>query len=112
MKEKKENKNYFNAKVEEDINRLKEDLAGNEDEILERIGSDKAFILRKLIHQEKVNSVFKPQSPKVSDTRKLQIKRSLEPINRKAIRYDVSSTYNSRRYNIVSKLKMQRNTKL
>ena len=105
LKEKKENKNYFNAKVEEDINRLKEDLAGNEDEILERIGSDKAFILRKLIHQEKVNSVFKPQSPKVSDTRKLQIKRSLEPINRKAIRYDVSSTYNSRRYNIVSKLK-------
>ena len=105
LEEKKEQKNYFNAKVEEDINRLKEDLAGNEDEILERIENDKAFILRKVIHQEKVKSVFKPQSPKVNDTKKLQLKKSLEPINRKAIRYDVSSTYNSRRYNIVSKMK-------
>ena len=105
LENKKKEKNYFNAKVEEDLNRLKEDLTGNEDEILERIENDKTFILRKLILQEKVNSVFKPQSPKLNDQKRLLIKKSLEPINRKAIRYDVSSTYNSRRYNIVSKVK-------
>ena len=37
LENKKKEKNYFNAKVEEDLNRLKEDLTGNEDEILERI---------------------------------------------------------------------------
>ena len=33
----KENNNYFNAKIEEEINRLREDLTPNKEEILKRI---------------------------------------------------------------------------
>ena len=101
-------KNYFNAKIEEDINRLKEDLTGNEEEIYNKIENNKAFIQRKQIHQEKVNSVFKTSGiNKPIDTKNMKINKgnSLEPLAHKAIRYDIKSGYNTRRYNIVAKNK-------
>ena len=52
--ERKKKKNFVNPKIEEDINRLKEDLTGNESEIYNKVQNDQAFIIRKQIHQEKV----------------------------------------------------------
>ena len=46
----------INSKIEEDLNRLKEILAGNKREIYNKVQSDKSFILKKQIHQEKVNN--------------------------------------------------------
>ena len=109
-KTQKEKNKYFNARVEEEINRLKEDLTGNEEEIYSKVEYEKTFIQKKQVHQEKVNSVFNVKSfSKASDTKKLKFKKgtSLEPlnINRKAIRYDVRSGYNTRRMNIIAKNK-------
>ena len=58
----KSTKNYFNAKVEEDINRLKDDLTGNENEIYIKVDNEKTFIQKKQVHQEKVNSIFNTKS--------------------------------------------------
>ena len=101
----KKNNNYFNAKIEEEINRLNEDLAGNEEDIYNKVESKKAFIIKKQIHQEKVNSVFKISS--TGDSNKLKIKKgsSFDPLIQKAIRYDVKSGYQKRRINIVAKMK-------
>ena len=52
----KNTNNYFNAKIEEEINRLREDLSGSEEEIIKRIETDSAFIIKKLIHNEKINN--------------------------------------------------------
>ena len=108
--EKKKKKNYMNPKIEEDIKRIKEDLTGNETEIYNKVQSDQAFIIRKQIHQEKVNSVFKISDinkPQENKNIKMKLKKgnSLEPLTMKAIRYNVSSGYNSRRMNIVAKNK-------
>ena len=109
--EKKKKKNYMNPKIEEDIKRIKEDLTGNETEIYNKVQSDQAFIIRKQIHQEKVNSIFKipdinkPQQENKNKKMKLKKGNSLEPLTMKAIRYNVSSGYNSRRMNIVAKNK-------
>ena len=106
----KKNNNYCNPKIEEDINRLKDDLKGNEEEIYNKVENNKAFIQRNQIHQEKVNSVFKIPSinkPYEAITMKFKKGSSLEPITRKAIRYDVKSGYNIRRMNIVAKNKNQ-----
>ena len=107
--EKKKN-NYFNAKVEEDISRIKDDLTGNTEEIYNKVQYEKAFIQKKQIHQEKVNSVFNTKSltrPNVNEIKNMKLKKgtSLEPFNRKAIRYDIRSGYNTRRLNIVAKNK-------
>ena len=101
----KKEKNFINPKVEEDIKRLKEDLTGNETEIYNKVQTDQAFIIRKQIHQEKVNNVFK--TPVLNKPQKMKLKKgnSLEPLALKAIRYDVRSGYNSRRMNIVAKNK-------
>jgi hypothetical protein len=84
--EKTKNK-YFNAKIEEEINRLSEDLTGNEEEMYKKVEDEKAFIQKKQKHQDKVNEVFK-----IGDSHKLKLKKgvSLEPLNQKAIRYDVN----------------------
>ena len=106
--DKKKKKNYINPKIEEDLNRLKEDLTGNETEIYNKVQNDQSFILKKQIHQEKVNNIFKtPLLNKPKDATKLKLKKgnSLEPLTMKAIRYDVRSGYNSRRMNIVAKNK-------
>ena len=105
--EQKKKNNYFNAKVEEDINRLKDDLTGNENEIYIKVDNEKTFIQKKQVHQEKVNSVFNTKSLTKANDPKLKLKKgtSLEPLTRKAIRYDVRSGYNSRRLNIVAKNK-------
>jgi hypothetical protein len=100
--DKKKKKNYLNPKIEEDIKRLKEDLTGNETEIYNKVQNDQAFIIRKQIHQEKVNNIFKVPGKKM----KLKKGNSLEPLSMKAIRYDVRSGYNSRRMNIVAKNKI------
>ena len=100
--DKKKKKNYLNPKIEEDIKRLKDDLTGNESEIYNKVQNDQAFIIRKQIHQEKVNNVFKIPGKKM----KLKKGNSLEPLTMKAIRYDVRSGYNSRRMNIVAKNKI------
>ena len=100
--DKKKKKNYINPKIEEDIKRLKDDLTGNESEIYNKVQNDQAFIIRKQIHQEKVNNVFKIPGKKM----KLKKGNSLEPLTMKAIRYDVRSGYNSRRMNIVAKNKI------
>ena len=101
----KKEKNFINPKVEEDIKRLKEDLTGNETEIYNKVQTDQAFIIRKQIHQEKVNSIVK--TPVLNKPQKMKLKKgnSLEPLTLKAIRYDVRSGYNSRRMNIVAKNK-------
>ena len=101
----KKEKNFINPKVEEDIKRLKEDLTGNETEIYNKVQTDQAFIIRKQIHQEKVNSIMK--TPVLNKPQKMKLKKgnSLEPLTLKAIRYDVRSGYNSRRMNIVAKNK-------
>ena len=107
--EQKKANNYCNAKIEEDINRLKDDLKGNEEEIYNKVENDKTFIQRKEAHQEKVNNVMKIQSinkPNEVGTAKFKKGNSLEPI-RKAIRYDVKSGYNTRRINIVAQNKNQ-----
>jgi len=108
--DKKQKKNYMNPKIEEDIKRIKEDLTGNETDIYNKVQSDQAFIIRKQIHQEKVNSIFKipmPNNPKENQNNKMKLKKgnSLEPLTMKAIRYDVRSGYHSRRMNIVAKNK-------
>ena len=100
--DKKKKKNYLNPKIEEDIKRLKDDLTGNESEIYNKVQNDQAFIIRKQIHQEKMNNVFKIPGKKM----KLKKGNSLEPLTMKAIRYDVRSGYNSRRMNIVAKNKI------
>ena len=100
--DKKKKKNYLNPKIEEDIKRLKDDLTGNESEIYNKVQNEQAFIIRKQIHQEKVNNVFKIPGKKM----KLKKGNSLEPLTMKAIRYDVRSGYNSRRMNIVAKNKI------
>ena len=100
--DKKKKKNYLNPKIEEDIKRLKDDLTGNESEIYNKVQNDQAFIIRKQIHQEKVNNVFKIPGKKM----KLKKGNRLEPLTMKAIRYDVRSGYNSRRMNIVAKNKI------
>ena len=105
---KKKEKNFMNPKIEEDIRRLKEDLTGNESEIYNKVQNDEAFIIKKQIHQEKMNNIFKtPVITKPQDAKKMKLKKgtSLEPLTMKAIRYDVRSGYNSRRMNIVAKNK-------
>ena len=100
----KKNNGYFNAKIEEDINRLNEDLTGSEEDIYRKVEGEKSFIQKKIKHQEKVNEVFKVGN--LSDsTKKLKLKKgtNLLPINQKAIRYDVRSNYQNRRINIVAK---------
>ena len=101
--ENKKNNKYFNARIEEEINRLNDDLTGTEEEIYNKVENDKTFIQKKIAHQEKVNSVFKVSG----DPKKLKLRKgnSLEPLARKAIRYDVRSGYNTRRMNIVAKNK-------
>ncbi len=101
--ENKKNNKYFNARIEEEINRLNDDLTGTEEEIYNKVENDKTFIQKKIAHQEKVNSLFKLSG----DPKKLKLRKgnSLEPLARKAIRYDVRSGYNTRRMNIVAKNK-------
>ena len=103
--DKKIKQNYINPKIEEDIKRLKDDLTGNESEIYNKVQKDQAFIIRKQIHQEKVNNVFKIPTSNKQQKMKLKKGNSLEPLTMKAIRYNVRSGYNSRRMNIVAKNK-------
>ena len=73
----KENNNYFNAKIEEEINRLREDLTPNKEEILKRIENDTSFIIRKLLHNEKIReNIFRTPIPyKPDDAQKMKMKR-------------------------------------
>ena len=85
--DKKQNVNYFNAKIEEEINRLKDDLTPNKAEIIKRIENDTAFIIKKMLHNEKLReNIFKAQIPyKPKDSQKmkgLKKRTSLEHINK------------------------------
>ena len=73
----KKNKNYFNAKIEEEINRLKEDLTPNKEEIIKRIENDTSFIIRKMLHNEKIreNIMKIPITYKPDDSQKMKLKR-------------------------------------
>jgi len=73
----KKNKNYFNAKIEEEINRLKEDLTPNKEEIIKRIENDTSFIKRKMLHNEKIreNIMKTPITYKPDDSQKMKLKR-------------------------------------
>ena len=73
----KKNKNYFNAKIEEEINRLKEDLTPNKEEIIKRIENDTSFIIRKMLHNEKIreNIMKTPITYKPDDSQKMKLKR-------------------------------------
>ena len=72
--------NYFNAKIEEDINRLKEDLNGTEDEIFEKAENETAFILRQNKKNIENKELFK--TPKI-----------LKPIDHKNIKVGKSSNF-------------------
>ena len=102
-------KNYFNAKVEEDINRLKEDLAGNDEDIIKRIESDNAFIIKKMIHNEKMReNIFKtPAMNKPADVKKMKLKKgnSLEPLAKLKMARNNIHSGQSRRMNIVARNK-------
>ena len=105
----KTTKNYFNAKVEEEINRLKEDLSGTEEEIIKRIETDSAFIIRKMLHNEKMreNILRTPAPNKPQDAAKMKLKKgnNLEPLVKlKLARNNIHSGH-SRRMNIVAKNK-------
>ena len=73
----KENNNYFNAKIEEEINRLREDLTPNKEEILKRVENDTSFIIRKMLHNEKIReNIFRTPIPyKPNDVQKMKMKR-------------------------------------
>ena len=73
----KQTKNYFNAKIEEEINRLKEDLTPNKEEIIKKVENDASFIIRKILHNEKVReNIFKTPIPyKPNDLKKMKIKK-------------------------------------
>jgi hypothetical protein len=105
----KNTKNYFNAKVEEEINRLKEDLSGSEEEIIKRIETDSAFIIKKLLHNEKINNnIFKTPLPnKPADAKKMKLKKgnSLEPLVKLKLARNNIHSGQSRRMNIVAKNK-------
>ena len=105
----KNTKNYFNAKVEEEINRLKEDLSGNEEEIIKRIETDNAFIIKKMIHNEKIreNILKTPIINKPADARKMKLKKgnSLEPLAKIKIARNNIHSGQSRRMNIIAKNK-------
>ena len=105
----KNTKNYFNAKVEEEINRLKEDLSGNEEEIIKRIETDSAFIIKKMIHNEKMreNLLRTPAPNKPLEARKMKLKKgnSLEPLAKLKIARNNIHSGGSRRMNIVAKNK-------
>ena len=82
----KQNNNYFNAKIEEEINRLKDDLTPNKEEIIKRIENDTTFIIKKMIHNEKVREnifkvsmQYKPNN--VQKVKGLRKRASLEKIN-------------------------------
>ena len=82
----KQNTNYFNAKIEEEINRLKDDLTPNKEEIIKRIENDTTFIIKKMIHNEKVREnifkvsmQYKPNN--VQKVKGLRKRASLEKIN-------------------------------
>ena len=105
----KNTKNYFNAKIEEEINRLREDLSGSEEEIIKRIETDSAFIIKKLIHNEKINNnIFKTPIPnKPADVKKMKLKKgnSLEPLAKIKLARNNIHSGQSRRMNIVAKNK-------
>ena len=105
----KTSKNYFNAKVEEDINRLKEDLAGSEEDIIKRIETDSSFIIRKMIHNEKMReNILKTPIPfKPADAKKMKLKKgnSLEPLAKLKMARNNIHSGQSRRMNIVAKNK-------
>ena len=105
----KNTKNYFNAKVEEEINRLKEDLSGNEEEIIKRIETDSAFIIKKMIHNEKMkeNILRTPAPNKPLEARKMKLKKgnSLEPLAKLKIARNNIHSGGSRRMNIIAKNK-------
>ena len=73
----KNTKNYFNAKVEEEINRLKDDLTPNKEEIIKRIENDTSFIVRKMLHNEKIReNILKTPIPyKPADITQMRLKK-------------------------------------
>ena len=101
----KQTKNYFNAKIEEEINRLKEDLTPNKEEIIKKVENDTSFIIRKIIHNEKIReNIFKTPIPyKVNDINKLKIKKrsSLDISKVKLNRTNYSGK--DRKINIIAK---------
>ena len=105
----KTTKNYFNAKVEEDINRLKEDLSGTEEDIMKRIETDSSFIIKKMIHNEKMKeNIFKtPMMNKPVDAKKMKLKKgnSLEPLAKLKIARTNIHSGQSKRVNIIAKNK-------
>ena len=103
----KQTRNYFNAKIEEEINRLKDDLMPNKEEIIKRIENDNTFIIKKMIHNERVReNIFKvPIQYKPNNVNKvkgLRKRTSLEKINKiKLNRPNYSGK--GRRINILAK---------
>ena len=103
----KQKQNYFNAKIEEDINRLKEDLTPNKEEIIKRVENDTSFIIRKMLHNEKIReNIFKTPIPyKPNDVQKMKLKKknSLESLGKlKLTKRNIYSGKN-RKINIYAK---------
>ena len=113
---KKANKNYFSAKIEEEINRLREDLSGTEEDIIKRIETDNAFIIKKLIHNEKMKeNIFQVPVPKpINANRKINQNergKSLDPIAKYKISRTKVNSGQSSRINIIARNKSPFTTK-
>ena len=103
----KQNKNFFNAKIEEEINRLKEDLTPNKEEIIKRVENDTSFIIRKMLHNEKIreNILRTPIPYKPNDVQKMKMKKknNLEPFTKLKINRRVNLSGKNRKINIYAK---------
>ena len=103
----KQSKNYFNAKIEEEINRLKDDLTPNKEEIIKKVENDTAFIVRKMLHNEKMReNILKTPIPyKPNDVQKMKTKKkgNLEPFTRLKLNRRNNLSGKNRKINIYAK---------
>ena len=103
----KQKQNYFNAKIEEELNRLKEDLTPNKEEIIKRVENDSSFIIRKMLHNEKVReNIFKTPIPyKPNDVQKMKLKKknSLDSFGKLNLTKRNNFSGNKRKINIYAK---------
>ena len=112
----KQKQNYFNAKIEEEINRLKEDLTPNKEEIIKRVENDTSFIIRKMLHNEKIReNIFKTPIPyKPNDVQKMKLKKknSIDSFAKLKLNKRNNFSGKSRKINIYAKDTNEKNPQL
>ena len=112
----KQKQNFFNAKIEEEINRLKEDLTPNKEEIIKRVENDTSFIIRKMLHNEKIReNIFKTPIPyKPNDVQKMKLKKknSIDSFAKLKLNKRNNFSGKSRKINIYAKDTNEKNPQL